>query len=146
MEKQETAWLVLALRVLSCPSIEVIKDEACDRSKGIMLLRCRSMQIHYHCKCLCVRDVCVRNHLRRSRLDTATWGIVLLLRLLFAYKWQTAILWNCKASPLPNNACELLQMFDEKDHFLSSFTDVCAWTSRRNIQICVSSPWKIKYS
>lgn len=76
MEKHETAWLVLALGGLSCPSIEVIKEEACDRSKGIMLLRCRFMQILCHCKCLCVRDVCFENHLIRSRLDAATWGVV----------------------------------------------------------------------
>lgn len=41
-----------------------------------MLLRCRSMQILYHCKCLCAPDVCFENHVRRSRLDTATWGVV----------------------------------------------------------------------
>lgn len=75
-DKHETSWLVLALRGLSCPSIEVIKEEACDRSKGITLLRCRSMQILYHRKCLCTRDVCFENHLGRSRLDTATRGVV----------------------------------------------------------------------
>lgn len=76
MERHESAWLPLALRGLSCPSIEVIKEEACDRSGGTALLGCRSMQILSQPKCLCVRDAWFENHLRGSRLHTATWGVV----------------------------------------------------------------------
>lgn len=113
-EKYETAWNVLALRSLSCPSIELIKEEGCDRSKKIMLIRCRSMQILYHCKCLWARDVCFENHLRREKKkkkkiisEKVAWilqpGELLCMRLLFAYKWHMAIMRSCKASHLPNN-------------------------------------------
>lgn len=134
MEKHETAWLVLALRGLSCPSTEVIKEEARDRSKGIMLLRCRFMQILYHCKCLCVRDVRSENHLRQSRLDAATWGVV-VREIVICILMTTAILRSCDAPPFANKTHELLQMCEEKDGFLLGFTDVSACTSRRNIQV-----------